>query len=119
MLRAMSALLLVGLAGCDDPIAVNGLCVAVVNVDDVMFLQASEESPATAAVSSDIYLTVTRNTGCLDQGEQAEPLSHGESNFLPVGTTLHQIEGFAPEARLAYWSSELEEWQVLAPDPTF
>lgn len=118
MVRTLSALLLaLSLAGCSDPVAATGACVALVNVNDVLY--SPVEPPTVAAVSSDIYLSITRNTGCLDTGQQAEALSHGESNFLPVGTTLHQIEGFDPEERLAHWSSEFEEWQVLAPDPDF
>lgn len=120
MIRALSALLLgLTLAGCSDPVAPEGSCVAVVNVHGVMYGTPSIEPPAASAVSAEAYLTITRSTGCLDEGQPSDPLAHGESNFLPVGATLHRIEGFEPEERLAHWSDVLEEWRVLAPHPAF
>jgi hypothetical protein len=64
---------------------------------------------------SDVVLHVTRNTGCLDQGQPADPLAHGESNFLDAGTVLHRVVGFEPEQRLAHWAPLVGEWLVLAP----
>jgi hypothetical protein len=63
------------------------------------------------------YLTVTRNTGCLDQGQPADPLAHGESNFLEAGTVLHLVAGYSAGERLAYWAPVVSQWLALAPLP--
>lgn len=106
-------------AACDDsPTRADGSCVAVVNVHGVFFGSNGPPAVDPETVSSEAFLTVTRSTECLDQGETSDPLAHGESNFLPVGTTLHAIEGYGPEERLAVWSGLVAEWRVLAPVPT-
>ncbi|MBR9991150.1 MAG: hypothetical protein KFH98_15420, partial [Gemmatimonadetes bacterium] len=68
-----------------------------------------------SAVSPEPYLTISRNTGCLDQGQPGGDLAHGESNFLAVGTTLHRIAGSEPHEALAVWRPLIEEWEVLRP----
>lgn len=45
--------------------------------------------------------------------EDANVLAPGESNFLPAGTTLHAVQGFPAEERLA-WLAPEGEWRVLA-----
>lgn len=119
MVRTFSACLLVSfLSACDTgpaaPVVSEGLCVAVVNVGGVFYSPDSVPSVSQAEVS-DAVLNVTRNTGCLDQGQPADPLEHGESNFLDAGTVLHRVAGFEPEQRLAYWAPVVAEWLVLAP----
>jgi hypothetical protein len=44
----------------------------------------------------------------------ADDLAHGESNFLPAGTTLHGIEGYEPTEALAFWADLIEEWEVVS-----
>lgn len=105
-------------AACNDtPTAAEGTCAAVVNVHSVFFTESSAPTPAAETVSPEPYLTVTRRAECLDQGETGDPLAHGESSFLAVGTTLHQIEGHGPEERLAVKFDAIDEWRVLAPLP--
>jgi len=60
---------------------------------------------------------VTRNTGCLDTGQPADPLAPGESNFLDAGTALHRVSGFATTERLAYWAPVVSEWLAVSPLP--
>jgi hypothetical protein len=117
MIRARRLLPLFALAlACTEPAGlVDGLCVAVVNIDGVFFGPLSGYPPAASEVSTESYLQITRNTGCLDEGQPSDPLRHSESNFLPAGTTLHTIAGFEPTERLAVWGSVLGEWQVLGP----
>ena len=106
------------LVGCDgSTTAAEGLCITAVNVDGAMFTLIEAPLPAAEAVSTEVYLTVTRDTGCLDQGEASDPLVHGESNFLPVGTTLHEVDGYGPDERLAVWRGNEEEsgWRFLVP----
>lgn len=114
------ALFVVALAtACADvPTGIEGLCIKLVNVHGVAFGESSASPPDPASVSSEPYLTVTRNTGCLDQGEPADPWMHGESNFLEPGTTLHEIEGVDPTERLAFYDEFMQEWQAMEPVPT-
>lgn len=95
-----------------DPTGADGSCFAVVRVNGAFFTP-TQPAPDRESVSTDVFLTVTRNTGCLDQGEPADPLVHGESNFLEAGTTLHTIKGFDPSERLAFYSDVIEEWLAL------
>lgn len=104
------------LAACDEgPVGAEGTCVAAVNIEGVTFTSSGAPAPPSNAVASTPYLTITRNTGCLDQGQPADPLAHGESNFLEVGTTLHTVEGYDATERLVYWSDVVDEWLVLEP----
>jgi hypothetical protein len=121
MVRALGAsVALIVLVGCDlspaGPFASDGLCVAVINVGGVLYSRASLPSVPPDAVS-DAFLHVTRNTGCLDQGQPADPLAPGESNFLDAGTVLHRVVGFRTEERLVHWSPVVAEWLVLMPMP--
>lgn len=111
------ALIVVALAtACEDDLTgIEGLCINLVNVHGVGFGESSAGPLDPASVSSEPYLTVTLNTGCLDQGEPVDPWMHGESNFLEPGTTLHTIEGFDPAERLAVYYELIDEWQVLEP----
>lgn len=105
------------LLGCSESVGLEGLCVAAVNVDGVDFRQIDVPSPGEEDLSDEPYLSITRNTGCLDEGQPGGELSHGESNFLAVGTELFEVDGFAPSERLAYWAEPIEEWRVLGPMP--
>ena len=117
MRRASILFGLLAVTACGSPTSTEGTCIAVVNVDGVFYGDAPDPRPTPAEVSSEPYLEITRNTGCLDQGEQADPLGHGESNFLEVGTTLHRIEGYEPGERLAHWAPVIGEWLALSPLP--
>ena len=102
------------LSACDNPTELEGSCLAVVNVQGVFFTLA-EASATSEEISEAPYLTITRNTGCLDQGQVARELAHGESNFLAVGSTLHTVAGFEASEGLAYYAPVVEEWVVLVP----
>lgn len=116
-IRILPLLLLLLFAACSDSTGPDGACVAAVNVDGVLFGAIDAPSPSEAELSDEPYLTITRNTGCLDEGQPGGDLSHAESNFLPVGSELFEIGGFAASERLAYWADSVEEWQVLGPMP--
>ena len=112
----LAAVALVPLVGCgDDATGPEALCLAVVNVEGVIFAEVAGGPVAPELVSSEPVLTVTRNTGCLDMGQPSEPLASGESNYLEVGTTLHAIEGFDPTERLAVYSELIDEWTPIGP----
>jgi hypothetical protein len=81
-------------------IDIEGTCIAVANVDGVMMTTANGVLAADSVGAQ--YLSVTRRTGCLDQGQPSQPLAPGESNFLEVGTALHRVPGFGATERLAY-----------------
>jgi hypothetical protein len=121
MNRTSTAVLLVAVvAACSEPITSDRLCVTAVNVAGIIYGSSGGPSayadPAT--VSADVYATVTRNTGCQDEGGVRNvALAHGESNFLPAGTTLHRITGFEAAERLAVWRPLIGEWNVLLPRP--
>lgn len=101
-----------GAAACgSSPVDLDRTCVAVVNVDGVFLTSEGSVLPADSV--GEEHLSITRNTGCLDQGQPVDPLGPGESNFLEVGTALHRIAGFAPTERLAYRIAT-GEWSTLA-----
>jgi len=115
-MHAKLALLLAAVLWACGPstVDVSGGCIAAVNVDGVLFTGGESLRVAPADVGS-LYVVVTRHTGCLDQGEPADPLGHGESNFLDVGTAIHRVVGFEADARLTYWSDVVDEWLPLTP----
>ena len=97
-----------------SPTGVEGTCIAVVNVDGTFMTSVGDVVAADSVTTT--YLEVSRNTGCLDQGEPSDPLQSGESNFLPTGTELHRVIGFEPTERLAYRIGT-GEWLLLASVP--
>lgn len=99
-------------AACSEPAGTTeALCISIVNAHGTFFSPyAYVES---GKVSSDVYLTISRTTACHDQGEPTVPVRHAESNYLPVGTTLHEIAGFAPTERLAVWLPLTGDWHML------
>ena len=109
-------LLVAAVLGCEDSrTGPEALCIAVVNVAGVSFTSGSAGPFDPTSVSTEPYLAGTRRTGCLDQGQTSDPLGHGESNFLPVGTELHTMAGFQAMERLAWWNDTLGEWSILTP----
>lgn len=124
------------LAACSSAIGPEASCIAVVNVDGIDF-GPSPSPPLAAADLSDPgtpYAVVSRNTGCLDEGQNLEGpvggplgppgsggvntgpgLAPGESNFLTEGTELYTVVGFEPSERLAYWADVVGEWLALEP----
>jgi hypothetical protein len=120
MRRAVVVLALGLLAGCGESTlsVADGSCVAVVNVDGTFYGPASLPSLPPAEVGP-VYLIVTANTGCLDQGQPPVELESGMSNFLDSGTELRRVAGFEPEVRLTYWAPVVGEWLALAPHPAF
>jgi hypothetical protein len=121
MVRVLAgAALIVVFASCSDPVtSADASCVAGVNIDGVMFHPVG--GPAgyadPSAVSAAPYLTISRYTGCLDEGQPGGDLAHGEANFLAVGTTLHRIAGYEPHEALAVWLPLIGEWEILRPPP--
>jgi hypothetical protein len=111
-IAVITAVSMLAVACGGDPTGADGSCFAVVSINGAFFTP-TQPAPAQERVSTNVFLTVTRNTGCLDQGEPADPLAHGESNFLEAGTTLHTIEGFDSSERLAHYSEEIQEWLAL------
>lgn len=104
---------MLGVAACGGSgTDVEGTCIAVVNVNGVFMTPSGASIPPDSV--SDAYVSITRNTGCLDQGEPSSPLLHAESNFLAVGVSLHRVLGFEPDERLAV-QRPTGEWDVLVP----
>lgn len=92
-----------------------GACIAAVNVDGVTFTSGATPSVAPADVGP-VHLEVSVYTGCQDTPGptwEATPWASGASNFLPVGTPIHRVEGVSPAERLAYRSDVLAEWLPL------
>lgn len=114
--RSLLLMLVITLFGCgDSATGPEASCIAVVNIDGVFYGPDDADAADPTAVATEPYLEITRNTGCLDEGQVEDPLAHGESNFLPVGTELHTIDGFDASERLAWWNDTLDEWSVLRP----
>lgn len=117
-MRTVIAGILLILAACDGgPTDVSGTCTAYVFANDVTYVPIDEfvDGPT---VSADPYFTVTRyDPECRDQGGRHDPI-YGESNFLPVGTAVHAVEGFASLEKLAYWDENWLSWRVLIPPPS-
>ena len=110
--------LIVAFASCSDPVtSADASCVAGVYVDGVMFHPVGGPGGYAdpSAVSAETYLTISRYTGCLDEGQPGGELAHAESNFLAVGTTLHRIAGSEPHEALAIWLPLIGEWEILRP----
>jgi hypothetical protein len=118
MRRAALVPALAALLACGESTGIDGSCVAVVNVDGTLYGPASLPAVPQAEVGP-VYLRVTANTGCLDQGQPPVELEPGMSNFLDPGTELRRVEGFEPEERLTRWAPVVAEWLVLAPHPAF
>ena len=120
MHRTIPLILGLLLAGCDaSTLEVDGSCVAAVNVDGTDFTSGGSPSVAPADVG-EVHMEVTIYTGCQDQGwptKEALEWAPGTSNFLPVGTQIHRVEGFPAAERLTHWSDVIDEWLPLAPLP--
>lgn len=94
--RTLLPLLLLVSTACGDATGPDGACFAAVNVDGVLFGESDVLAPTEAELSNEPYLTITRNTGCLDEGQPGGELAHGESNFLPVGSELFRDRRIPP-----------------------
>jgi hypothetical protein len=120
MHRAIPLMVGVLLTACGEAtptVIVEGACVAAVNVDGVEFTD-DDSPPVPPADVGEVHAVVTVYTGCQDQGRptnEALEWAPGTSNFLPVGTQIHRVEGFSPTERLAYRADPIDEWLPLAP----
>ena len=120
-MRAPAALLfLTALAACGgSAVGVEGSCVAAVNVDGIDFTGGGLGSIPPDRVGT-VHAEVSVYTGCQDQGwptQEALEWAPGTSNFLPVGTRIHRVDGFSAHERLTYWSDVVDEWLALTPLP--
>lgn len=114
----LMVLLLAGLAGCGSSTVLesDAACITGVFIDGVFF-RPTEELLDPADVTAEVYLDVARyDPECRDQGEQAPDPVNGESNFLPVGTPIHIVEGSAPDERLSYFDDRDQAWRALVPE---
>lgn len=98
-------LVAIGLA-CADPLTlgVDASCIAVLRFDGAWYGPALVEYQNSFEPTTPVG-EVQRNLGCNDQPSEGDPpapdFTDGDSNFLPAGTVLYAVEGFAPSERLA------------------
>jgi len=112
--RAGLVLLCLLLVMCEEPAGNDVTCAAAVNVDGVLYEELQTPVDETT-VSPEVYLTLSANPGCQDEGEPAGRLKPGQSNYLPAGTELHVVDGFDPSERLAFRDDLFDQWRGLAP----
>jgi hypothetical protein len=88
----------------------SGSCIAVVLLEGRYYVSMGTTEGATDFTPGTLYATVSRYRECQDNFAVDEngtidnppvPLGDGESNFLPVGTPLHRVDGYPPTERLA------------------
>ena len=117
-MRAPAFLLLTALAGCGgSTLGLEASCVAAVNVGGIDFTGGGLPSVPPDQVGA-VHAEVRVHTGCQDQGsttKEALEWAPGTSNFLPVGTRIHRVDGFSAMERLTYWSDTVDEWLSLIP----
>jgi len=126
---ARTSILLLGTAACacSSLVGTDPSCLAVLELDGVRYGESEIQTPLESDIDPQAYAAVTRALACLDEpglmgqgGDVSAPAAasglpprSADSNFLPLGTTLHRIAGFDPTERLAYWSSSYEIWRVV------
>lgn len=97
-----------GAAACNggpgpaDP-RIEGSCIAGVQLDGRFYAHTGELGDD--AEVGEVVGTVLRRVGCYDTPGVGDPedtvLYDGDANFLPVGTTIHVVEGEDPDVVLA------------------
>lgn len=108
--------LALSLSGCSSPAepSLESACLPAVLLGGTVYQLAPDERPPAEAPPAEVVAVVQRlNAVCPDTpGAPGAPLvADGDSNFFPVGTTLHAIPGVSPMERVAVeW---LGEWLVL------
>jgi hypothetical protein len=110
-------------ASCADVAGPAGACLALVNVQGIMYTTASGSVPA-GSISSQAFAEVMARRPCIDvnPSEGDNVVQPGDSNFLDQGTKLHTVEGYIAEERLAFLafpdgSGSDGEWHILIPMP--
>lgn len=115
--------LAVALAGCGDGATdpdLFGMCAAVVQIQGVLYTPAANVNVPEGYEAAERWGVVeVHDPECNDTVDASEDggdqgsftIEDGESNFLPVGTELFTIPGFAPETRLAVRKDG--EWIVV------
>ena len=81
----------------------SGVCVATLRIGGVTY-SLSDPLPSGAPAPSRVVAEVARLVDCqdtLEPGEQIRPFEEGDSNTLPAGTKLYEIEGYSTAVRLA------------------
>ena len=116
------------ICSCSSSVGTDPSCLAVIELDGVRYGESEVRAPLESNIDSAVYAAVTRALACVDEPElagQAGNLSApsavsesqiprpADSNYLPLGTTLHRVAGFDPTERLAYWSSTYLIWRVV------
>ena len=92
---------------------VSGGCVASLRIGSVMYSLSSEPLPSGAPVPTRLVAEVARLVDCQDTpGEQIRPFEDGDSNHLPAGTKLYEVEGYSTSVRLAARPGSV--WLVFA-----
>ncbi len=82
----------------------SGVCVATLRIGSVTYSLSSEPLPSGAPAPNRVVAEVARLVDCqdtLEPGEQIRPFEEGDSNTLPAGTKLYEIEGYSTSVRLA------------------
>ena len=80
----------------------SGACVGALRIGSVTYSLSSEPLPSGAPAPTNIVAEVARLVDCQDTpGEQVRPFEEGDSNTLPAGTKLYEVEGFSTSVRLA------------------
>ena len=81
---------------------VSGACAPSLRIGSVTYSLSSEPLPSGAPAPTNIVAEVARLVDCQDTpGEQIRPFEEGDSNTLPAGTKLYEVEGFSTSVRLA------------------
>lgn len=117
--RIAAATVLLAITGCSEVTAPAGSCAALLNIDGVMYTKDNGSVASAAVVSSGAVGEVNALRECVDVNpkEGDNVLLPGESNFLPAGTTIHSVEGFTSQERLAYRLDTEDVWYILVPLP--
>lgn len=115
--RALIPTVLLGLvlAGCSSPAepSLESACLPAVRVEGIVYQLAPDERLSTDASPGVVAVVQRLNPVCPDApgAPGAALIADGDSNFFPVGTTLHGIPGVPATERVTVeW---LGEWLVL------
>ncbi len=80
----------------------SGACVEALRIGSVMYSLSPEPLPSGAPAPTRVVAEVARLVDCQDNpDEQIRPFEDGDSNTLPAGTKLYEVEGFSTSVRLA------------------
>lgn len=103
--------------GGEGILAPDATCIAAVNVHGVHYVLSPLVAVTPADISSEPDVEITRNTGCLDQGEPAEDLAHGSRTSFRPARRFTESRGTSPSTRWPFGADLIAEWQVVSPMP--